>query len=118
MCCPPHNHWDPIPCQDEVNYKGQSLIFAPSADRLFRPWDLCPDRRIKSGLTFIYNRRCVREENILDPHREGDEHCVMTCVHHLKSFIAGIDIGRQNLTSIRQILTSKVDPRTERVKYA
>ena len=36
---------------------------------------------------------------------------------YLYSFSAGIDFRRQNLTSVyrRQILTSKVDPRTERV---
>ena len=32
------------------------------------------------------------------------------------SYSAGIDFSRQNLTSKRQILTTKVDPRTVRVK--
>ena len=77
---------------------------------LFRPWDLCPDLRLKDRLTFIYNRRCVREVNIPDPHREGNWQCVMTYVHHLNSFVARIDIWRQYLMSIRQILTYSRSP--------
>ena len=34
----------------------------------------------------------------------------------IRPYTAGIDFRRQNLTSV-EILTSKVDPRTVRVKY-
>ena len=36
---------------------------------------------------------------------------------YFHSYSAGIDFSRQNLTSRRQILTTKVDPRTVRVKW-
>ena len=39
-------------------------------------------------------------------------------VQGVNSLSTGIDIRRQNLTFRRQILTSKIDPRTERVNHA
>ena len=65
MCCPLHYHWDSIPCQDEVNYKRQSLVFAPSAE--LPSQTLCPVQRLTDSLAFIYSRMCVHKENILDP---------------------------------------------------